>query len=509
MPNDIYALLKSKGPCLTSDLIAVLVKEGVSEAAARKRVQRGSTDYTRLAGLRFEKNARFVYLDEQYGTTLYWDRLEDACCRLGKSYWATIVSLKARGGIVAASIFPRVAGTPQARKGQLSPGRILERLQAVNVLEQFCEGERDYIRFHPGHYFRDPMANIAANEIAESIALQGIKDWARRIGFGSYGKFSLRGDESQPVVSGITWDMAAPSYMRPLVSVSNGLVRPGFLVCDVNLRDVIGKDEAQAFVRKCDLAAAPIKVPPIMPILVGHVFSTEALLLLKGKGLLSISLRNLFGIELAEALKDLVTMLTDMGAKASSDPVYVQKVINSLTKIEGGADNLRGALFELVIGCLVKDVEGGFLKTGERRTDLLTGRKAEIDVQLDRGEEAGTLVIECKSKIPGARVSETDVKKWYEDRVPLIYSILSNGGFYKDKRYRFELWTNGEFASSGIAWLEKQPCEFGPYSVGIRDGAGLKAYADNAKNASLRETLNEHYFRSALKKVVELPASDS
>lgn len=177
--------------------------------------------------------------------------------------------------------------------------------------------------------------------------------------------------------------------------------------------------------------------------------------------------------------------------------------MNALTKIEGASDNLRGALFELVVGSLVKDVEGGYLKTGERRTNPISGRKAEIDVQLDRGKDSSVLVIECKAKNPGARVSEADVKRWYESRVPLIYSILSSGGQYTDKPFRFELWTNGEFAASGLTWFKSQVTDFGTHSVGLLDGAVLKAYSNKAANASLRETLNENYFRSALKKVVQ------
>lgn len=38
-------------------------------------------------------------------------------------------------------------------------------------------------------------------------------------------------------------------------------------------------------------------------------------------------------------------------------------VMRTLSKIEGASANLRGALFELVVGSLVKDVEGGQSQT--------------------------------------------------------------------------------------------------------------------------------------------------
>jgi len=330
----------------------------------------------------------------------------------------------------------------------------------------------------------------------------GIKDWARKIGFGSYGKFAIRYEADPPIVSGISWDLTAPSYMRPLVSVRNGKAVPGFFVSDINLRDVIGRAEAEAFVRKCDMAAAPQNVSPILPMMIGHVFEAEALNLLKAKGILAVTLKNLFGEELAEALRELVEMLTDLGKRISANPDQLISVMNSLSKIKGASDNLLGDLFELVIGSIVKDVEGGYLKTGERRRDVITGREAEIDVQLDRAGDKGILVLECKAKNPRARVSEKDIKKWYEDRVPLIYSILSNGGTYREKSFHFELWSNGEFAASGLSWLKKQKTDLGGYTVGWKEGRELKAYADKSKNKSLRGMLNEHYFRSALKKAV-------
>lgn len=399
-------------------------------------------------------------------------------------------------------LFPRIAGTPKARKGQLSPDRILERLQKINLLEISVIEERKYVQFKPFYFHRDELPKLRANGLAEETALMGVKDWARKIGFGSYGQFASRYDTKSPVVSGILWDITAPSYMRPLVSVRSGNAVPGFIVCDINLRDVIGKDEAEAFLRKCDLAAAPQKVPPILPMLVGYVFEPEALSLLKGKGILAITLRNLFGNELEKALRELVEMLTDLGKKISGNPEHLVKVMNNLSKIQGASDNLLGDLFELVLGGIVKDVEGGYLKTGERLRDLQTGREAEIDVQLDRGVENGVLILECKAKNPQARVSETDIKKWYEDRVPLIYSILRNNRTYTKKPFHFELWSNGQFSTSGLSWLKKQKTDCDDYTIGWKEGQALKAYTKKAKNKSLKDMLNEHYFRNALKKAV-------
>lgn len=498
MPIDTDDLLGQLGPGLTTQYIAELVGTGMSEAAARKRIQRLSMSYQKLAGIRFEKNARFIYRPEDYGDTAFWNGLEKAFYTHGKSYWAAVVNLRARGGACPKDRFAQISGAPTARRRQLSPDAILDRLKAIQLLEEVEIKNQPFVRFRPNHLRSAPIEIINAKALAEFVALHGIKEWARKLGLGSYNKFCMRGDDDPAIVSGMTFDLTAPSYFRPLLQIVNGQAKPGFLACDINLHGAIEEDEVEAFVRKCDGAAFSSKVGRIMPMLVGDVFSAQALDLAKSKGLLAITLENLFGIELAKALRDLVSLLTDAGATASVNPDHLMQVMQVLTRIEGASANLRGALFELVIGSLVKDVEGGYLKTGQKLTDPETGHKAEIDVQLDKTDNAGFLIIECKAKNPGARVSESDVRKWYSDRVPLIHRILDTPYKHVRRPFHFEIWTNGVFAESALKWLTQQPSTCAGYTIGWKDGAALKRYADRADNGSLRTMLNEHYFKNPM-----------
>lgn len=508
MSLDARLLIRRTGPSLTTNLIAKLVAQGVNEAAARKRVQRATEHFTKLAGIRFNKNARFIYRDIDYGEPRFWRNLEEAFYTHGKSYWCAITNLRSRGGYCERERFSQVSGAPSARKGQRSPDIILERLKAINMLDEVTLGDKSYVAFDTSYHRKEPIEVINATALAEFVALNGIKEWARKLGLGSYNKFNIRGDEEPPVVSGLTFDLSAPSFVRPLMSVENGRAKPGFLACDINLLDVIEKDEVEAFVRKCDAAAFSKSIPPIMPMLVGHVFSSEGLDLAKRKGILALTLENLFGLGLSKSLRDLVKLLTNAGATAGMNPDHLMEVMTALTKIEGAQANLRGALFELVVGSLVKDVEGGYLKTGQRRRDLETGKEVEIDVQLDRDSERGFLFVECKAKNPGARVSEKDVKRWYSDRVPLIQKIMDTD--YKEVRrpFHYEIWTNGIFADSALQWLKQQPKKCAGYTIDWKDGSAVKAYADKAQNSSLRKMLNEHYFKNPLTSVVQTTGTD-
>lgn len=499
MNKSIASLLKENGPCLTSDLIKSLVENGVNEAAARQRIIRASSEYKRLAGIRLEKNARFIYLEEHYGSALFWENLEKAFSKGGKSYWAAISTLKARGGRCPKYMFPAISGAPIHRKKQLSPDNILDRLISIQLLKETSDSEsgENFIEFNPHSYSVVPLERTKADLIAEYVALHGIRDYARKVGFGSYNKFNMRGDEAPPTVSGVQWDISAPSYMRPLVSVNNGNKKPGFFVCDLNLHKPIDVDQVVAFIRKHDMASAPKAVAPIMPFIVGDVFLEDAYSVARQSGIVAVTISQMFGEEIAKSLRELIKLLTDTGATVSVNPDHLYIVMNGLTKIEGAANRLRGALFELAVGILVKDVEGGYLHTGFKRTDYETGQKTEIDVLLDRDKE-DILVIECKSKIPGLKVTKDVVKEWFSTKVPIRKKILLQEKRYKDRKFRFELWSNGLFENDALEWFNNQKLQYDTHSMAIRDGKAMKVYAQNSHNPSVRNILREHYFKHPL-----------
>lgn len=402
-----------------------------------------------------------------------------------------------------------VCGAPINRARQLSPDILLDRLSAIQMLEINRDEEAgdELVRFRPLFYAKVSEAELQATLLAEFVALQAIRDWARKLGFGSYGKFRMRGDAEAPIVSSIMWDLSAPSYLRPLARKAAGTIQPGFFVCDINLNGVITENQVELFVRKHTLASAPQNVAPIMPFLIGEVFSQDAFNLARQSGIVATTVGDLFGTATAKALRDLIGLLSNSGATAAKNPQHLLDVLNSLTKIEGAANNLRGAVFELVAGSLAKDVEGGFLLTGEKRRDPFSGRRAEIDVLLDRPDGKAVLIVECKSKIPGAQVSLEEAQHWLTDRVPLIHSILSHESRYDQREFHFELWSNGPFHASAATWLATQSKQLPGCTVDWKDGVLLKAYANKAKSNSIRGILKDHYFLHPLSKLAKKQAT--
>lgn len=498
MPDFIRNLLEDAGPCLTSDLVSEMQRMGISAPAARQRITRARSQYRRLGGIKFANNTGFIYLEEQYGTDEFWDALIEAFRSHGKAYWSAYVGLNARGGRYPESLFPIVCGAPKRRKKQLAPQTVLERLVAINLLEieQIGDDQKNLVKFKPYSLPPEPEARMSAVLVAENVALNAIKEWARNLGWGSYDKFRIRNDEKLPDVAGVAWDLSAPSYLRPLIRKDNDSIKPGFFVCDIYLGNTIEIALVEQFIRKYDMAASPKNVAPTMAMLVGNEFGNEAFDRAKSAGVMAATIHNLFGENIEKALADLIKLLSDTGSTAAVNPEHLETVISKLTSIEGAAGNLRGALFELVIGSLVKNVKGGWVETGLNKVEMASGRKAELDVLWNDSQAKKVLIIECKAKIPNAEVSCEDVKHWYEDRVPLIYKILKEERAYQDYEFEFQIWTNGIFHSAAEAWLSTRPKSLPDFSVDWKNGAALKAFSDQANDQHIKNILREHYFRN-------------
>lgn len=496
--GELPDLLMLKGPSLTTELIDHWISEGVSSAAARQRLARGLASsgpaITRLAGLRFQHNARFIFRDDQFGDRRFWDALERVFAGYAPSYAGAVSALKARGGSVPAWLFAAVAGAPLARQRQLSPARILERLRAIQLLtETTDEDDVQYVSFLPFHYAPDPPHVVRAHLLAENVALEGLRNWVRRMGLGSYEQVRIRGEGKQPEVSSLVWDLSAPSYARPLVGRSAKGLRPGFIVLDINLRHLDAPAVA-SFVRKHDMASAPPGVAPIMPFLIADSFTQAGFGLARQKGVIATTIEHLLGIEVAKALRDLISLLTDMGATAAVNPEHLQRVFGTLTRIQGASDNLRGPLLELAVAYLVKEVEKGSIEVGKKVRHPTSGRSAEMDVMLLRPEGSGVLVIECKAKGPGTRLTLDIVQKWMIDRVPLICECLRFQSRFAQQPLRFELWTNAPIDPEAFLWLKQNSQRYPDCEVGWRDGGAMKQYAKRAKSAAITAILNEHFF---------------
>lgn len=504
MSKQLIQLIEKEGPGLTTKFASLLYQNGKSKEAARKQIERGKKVYKTLAGLKFRTNTRFIFLSHQYNTPKYWQRLEEALKEAGISYWTAIQVLKAHDGVVPKKLFPRIAGTPTKRKGQIPPETILQRLAEVKILKIEEFNDREYVicneaLFQPADGIEKniqtvPNYLIKEKEISEEVILNKTKKWIQNLSIASYSKVAIRYDEANPpVVAGLSWDLTAPSYLRPFRSFANSRLKGGFVVCDVNLSHNISIDEANAFIRKCRFAEAHPNMRPVLPIFVSVEYSKKAYEELKSHGIMPVTLRQLFGQEAVELLGEIRDLLKDIGNKLSQDTNAFTSIVQKIRQEVGSNSNTLGHLFELAVAHMVRSVEVGDVKMNKKVIDSETNNSAEIDVLVENESKSEILVIECKSKAKRGILNEKQVKLWATERISLIFKCLKSE--YPDKNIRFELWTNGILHSSAIEWLESLRSEVTSYSLGWKYLDDLKQYSQDKRiEAPFRNMLKECFF---------------
>ncbi|MGU5633216.1 hypothetical protein [Aeromonas caviae] len=88
---------KNLGPCLSSDLAAYLVeKHGLTHEAARQRIRRASHRVKQLAYLTFSRGTRFTYLEQDYGSPMFWGNLFKAIYSQKGAYALALGAVQAR-----------------------------------------------------------------------------------------------------------------------------------------------------------------------------------------------------------------------------------------------------------------------------------------------------------------------------------------------------------------------------------------------------------------------------
>ena len=145
-------------------------------------------------------------------------------------------------------------------------------------------------------------------------------------------------------------------------------------------------------------------VRPFIPLLISAALTPEALRVCRSKGIIATRPATLFGDDVARALGDLLQTPSNAAAAAAASPERLENIFNRLMSIEGAAGNLRGALFELIVGHLVKELVGGSIDIGLIVTDPKTGGSAEIDVRLVKQRQIA--IYECKGYQPSAKATK-------------------------------------------------------------------------------------------------------
>ena len=119
--------------------------------------------------------------------------------------------------------------------------------------------------------------------------------------------------------------------------------------------------------------------------------------------------------------------------------------------------NLRGILFELMVGYLARR-NAVSIDMGIRARAPKTGKTKDIDVQAITAHNSGVTAIECKGKEAGGSLSLAEVEEWLA-KIPVFRAHYANHSTLREAEQRFEIWTSGSIDADALARLEREKAQ--------------------------------------------------
>jgi hypothetical protein len=500
--SDLEALLRLYGPSLSTDLAAALVKRyRITSAAARKRISRPPPQVKRLGFLRFPRNARFLYLQADFGSERYWLNLIRALLHSNSAYGLGLAALHQRGGILPVGHFQIACGSPLRQKQHLSAETVLANLLQAKLVDKYeVPGVGFCVALLQGpDRYDEAKSDIRARLIVEKILLGATETWLKNLGIASYGKVAIRDTgPSQPKVGTFVWDLTAPCYLAPMLRrEADGKQNPGFIACDVLLGTQVSEEGIRPFLNKCITLRSLRKVGRCMQIFIASHFAPAAFQLAKMKGVIPATPESLFGSFVAEGLTQLFDVLHD-ASRFAVDPAKFAMVFERLSQIEGAAINLRGALFEYLVAEILRRDAGGFVRMG-RTFKLANGEKAEADILVEKQSVSVTFV-ECKGYQSFGTMSAGLMERWLTKSVPRIYEYARNHSEWNHLSIGFEFWTSGELSPEAQQLFTQAAAQVRAtkYTLTLRDRDGLRESVEATKDSALIKVFDDHFFKHPL-----------
>lgn len=113
MSKKVVTLLNKYGPMLSGELARKFEHEyGASNTAARQALSRAKKPVNKICTLSFDKNQKFFYLESQYMSNRYIERLMDAIKQSSQINWVYICAFQSQNGFVAKSVLPSLVSSP-------------------------------------------------------------------------------------------------------------------------------------------------------------------------------------------------------------------------------------------------------------------------------------------------------------------------------------------------------------------------------------------------------------
>jgi len=480
----IEKYIKSKGGILSGDLARYIQKkQGITNEAARKRVQRLSSPIHKIAGLFSDKKV-FVYHSDNFQNPDYFRDLVESFKTDGKRCYSIINAIKYHHGLVPIDELANYSISPvNSIKGHMKFSSVIELLKKHNLIRETNIGEYG-LNIFVAEQLSLNVRHIKGIQISKRLVIQQFEIWSKNIGLVSFKK-----GKNNNIVGGFQFAFTAPTYIDGLVGYANKIKKPGFLVTDILIGNITDENTVSFFLRKVAAVKASNPSLKLFPVLIVDGISSEGLNQLKSKGVLVASIKELFGRDYSELLKNLINTVTNAGAILKTEPEKYLQMMDKLTKlIDGKTNNLRGDLFELAVGFYFSKYSQS-LDIGKRVPVTDSNRTREIDV-IARNENE-ICIVECKGYNYPVDIDYIEI--YLSEKIKEIRGWLAIT--HSDKRHRFEIWSTGGYTKEALVLLKETKDKVRKFDFDYLDQNDIKERANKLNSEKFKEILRDYYLK--------------
>lgn len=473
----IETILFQHGPLMSSELARQLgIKESIPINTASQKVSR-SKKIEKIKGF-YTSNQSFCFLKVHENNDIFYDRFIKSLFDNGKKYWYCLNALRLHGGTLSKEFLECYTNYPVlALKGHIPFGKVLQKFVEQGILI-----------YSNSYYSIAPKFNLSRNtsvanktiELIKIDTLSSFKSLVRNTGmisynsgasFAEYGKFR--------------WAFKGVSTITGLFQNE----KPGFLLADILLGNSIYKNDVDFFVEKIKHIQSFKNASRIIPFLIVDDLDKDALSLLKQRGIVIGFIGELFGQKYAETLKELVTILTNAGASLKKNPDKYLDLIKQL-KIynEGLVNNIRGALFEYMVG----HIHSASCQSLDLGREIFENEaKHEMDILAVYNDKI--VIAECKAK--KSMIDIDVIEKWINVKIPAFKAWYDKQETYKKKRLEFEFWSTGGFTSDAFDKLNRFSESAQKFKVSYFRASEMREVARSMDNKKLKEALDNFFLK--------------
>lgn len=475
--TSIQSILKNKGPLLSSELAKQLSsKEFINVNTASQRIGR-SQETQQIKGF-FKSNQSLCYLADHAKNENLLSVLSDAMLEHGRKYWYTLNALKLHQGVVSKRYLETYTNYP------VLP--LAGHLPFEKVMSNFIK--QDILIYNGADYIYSPkFSKIVTNpllhktiELIKDNVLSDFHSLTRNTGLISY-----HSGESFGEFGKFRWAFKGVS---PIAGLRNNN-KLGFLLADILIGRPFYKNDVLFFIEKLKHIQNFKNASKIFPIVLIDDLETDAMHILKSHGIAIGFIKEFFGSKYAETLKELISILNNAGASLKTDPDKYLELIQQLKKYnEGLANNIRGALFEFVVGhihqqdCQSLDLGREIIEnSGRHDMDLLAIYRDKV------------VVAECKAT--KSVVDLEMVEKWLSEKIPAFRNWILKQETYKVKNMEFEYWSTSGFTPEAIDRLDNSASSVSKYKIAYYGPSKLRDRVKQMGNKKLKEALDNFFLK--------------